>query len=163
MLSVNCTTKRYVNRNTFWSLTYALITLIPLCNCCDFYAYWKIVFMLIKKIGVNSYLKSCLVYIHTVAITGAGDPNSCSVFRIICDNLNTFVLRMSNSNVVHAHFFFFATETAPLKVLFFLKTEEEFSLIRKLRKSYRNWKLHTFQQMVDRLPTRQTDRHTVSR
>ena len=48
-VSVNCTTKRYVNRNTVWSLTYALITLIPICNCCDFYAYWKIGFMLIKK------------------------------------------------------------------------------------------------------------------
>ena len=115
-----------------------------------------------KKIGVNSNLKSCLVYIHTFAITGtgAGDPNSCSVFKIICDNLHTFVLRMSNSNVVHAYFFFFATETAPFKVLFFLKTEEEFSFIRKLRKWYKNWKLHTFQQMADRLPARQTDRQT---
>ena len=110
MLSLNWTTKRYVNRNTFWSFTCALISLIPLCSCCDFNANWKNVFMLIKQIGVHSNLQSCHVYIHTVGITGAGYSHYCSIFSIICDNLNTFVLRISNSNKVHLYCFFFATE-----------------------------------------------------
>ena len=44
-LSVNCTAKRYVNCNTFWSLACALIMLMPLCNCCDFHVNKKNYFM----------------------------------------------------------------------------------------------------------------------
>ena len=48
-LSVNCKTERYVNCNTVLSLTIDLITLIPLCNCCDFHDNWKNCFMLRKQ------------------------------------------------------------------------------------------------------------------
>ena len=71
----------------YYLITGALITLILLCNCCDFHFNWKNCFMLKKTIGVHQNIQSCHIYIHTVRITSVhvGDPPPPlvhSVFRI---------------------------------------------------------------------------------
>ena len=94
--------------------------------------------------------------------------NRCSWITCICDNLNTFVLRKSNSNVVHVYFFLFATEFLLAKrnstLLFILKTEEECSFIKEtLRKWYKNWTFHKFQKMTFSKAGRQTYGKQITR
>ena len=66
--SVNCTAKRYVYCNTFWSLMCALIMLIPLCNCFDFNVNLKGFIMLKKTKGFHPNLQSCQVYTQTLSV-----------------------------------------------------------------------------------------------
>ena len=98
---------------TYWSLTCALITLTPLCNCCNFHVNSRNCFMLRKqKLSIQTY-RAVTLYTHTVGITGVSDPHSWCTQRLQ-NNLSYHTLKLFTYNA-HIKFSIFLVILPPMK------------------------------------------------